>query len=254
MFLNPSEILSKNSSNDTTLRGIYNSMININVKNPPIHKLNIASQSLKASIIFAPSNIPPVYTIANTQEAIRKTTGKIKTTEQLYSEIIGERTVAKEKVYVNAIIDTNYEEECREARDLLSQLTTESNLEDLKSDPIYINFTTAVNERFNVTYSFDENYREALCEYLDTNGAYMRASAFFIKGAKYSSSVGCAFIIDSKNEYNLADGEIAMSTTLYNSAIALSDEKVYSADLADKNKALAESPEEISAAVSDDSE
>ena len=188
------------------------------------------------------------YTAANPLYVIDKSTGKMKTTEQLYSEIIGERSVVKEKVYVNAIIDTNYEEECREARDLLSQLTTESNLEDLKSNPVYIDFTTAVNERFNVTYSFDENYYDALYEYLDNNGAYMRASAFFINGAKYSSSVGCAFIIDSENEYNLADGEIVMSTTLYNSAIALSDEKVTSADLADKNKALAESPEDIAMA------
>ena len=184
------------------------------------------------------------YTAANPLFAVDETTGKIKTTEQLYSEIIGERTVAKEKVYVNAIIDTNYEEECREVRDLLSQLTTESNLEDLKSDPIYINFTTAVNERFNVTYNFDERYSDALYEYLSTNGAQMRASAFFINGAKYSTTHTCVFIIDSENKYDLEDGEIAVSSTLYNS-IAVSDNKIDSSNLDKKNKELAESPESV---------
>jgi hypothetical protein len=175
-------------------------------------------------------------------------TGQMKTTEQLYSEIIGERVVANERVYVNAIIDTNYEEECREARDLLSQLTTEYNLEDLKSNPVYIDFTTAVNERFNVTYSFDEGYYDALREYIANNGAYMRASAFFINGTKYSSTFGCVFVIDSENKYNLGDGEIAMAMSAYNN-ISLSDAKIStSAEMAAKNEELAASPEKVTMA------
>ena len=103
--------------------------------------------------------------------------GQPKSQEQLYAGLIGERSVDGKKTYINAIIDTNYEEKFREAKDMLSQMNVESSLENITTDPIYISFVSAVTERYNVTYSFDENYYEALRGY---NGGKFNAYTYSV--------------------------------------------------------------------------
>ena len=178
--------------------------------------------------------------------AFDKTTGELKSTEQLYSEIIGLRSVSHEKTYINAIVDTNYEEEHREIKDKISQLTSESNLEDIGTDPLYLAFVADVTERYNIGYSFDEGYYEALCEFLVdqavNNDGVMRFSAFFIKDSKYSSSQ--SYVIAINDKYDLKDGEVVMSVSAYNTVSTTAD-KINSANLAEKNEALAASPEKL---------
>ena len=189
------------------------------------------------------------YTKADKWYAIDKATMLPKTTEQLYEGIIGERVVGSDEngkygewSYINAIIDTNYEEEHAEIRSILAGLTAESNLEDVTMNPLYISFTTDVTERYNITYSFDENYHESLREYLvdraKNEKATIRFSAFFINGTKHGSSTNCYMRIND----SLADGEAIISVDTYN-GVSVTDEKI--SDVAKKNKELAESPETL---------
>ncbi len=170
--------------------------------------------------------------------------GQPKSQEQLYRELIGERAVLKENTYINAIIDTNYEDECREAKDMLSQLDSESSLENVTTDPVYIEFDAAVEERYGITYSFDECYYDALCDYL-IQGGIARTSVLLINGEKQTSSTSYVFTVSDK--YDLEDGEIALSYTVYNT-LSVTDNKITSSDLKEKNKELAESPLSITMA------
>ena len=178
------------------------------------------------------------YGRANPMYLFDFSTGKAKTKEQLYRGLIGERVVAVEKTYINAVIKTNYEEEFRDVQDFLSQITVETNLENVKTDTRYVEFTTAVNERYNVTYSFDEGYYDALCEYLG-NGECMRVEMFIKKGGRYGKSKSYEIMVS--DEYDLADGEVIINVETYNFVCNEAD-KVAKDEIAEKNEELAQSP------------
>lgn len=177
-------------------------------------------------------------------------TGRQKTIEELYAQIIGERTVAREKSYINAIIDTNYEQEHSDVKDYLSGLTSESNLEDVRTNPLYLEFVTDVTERYNIAYSFEENYYEAFTDYItekastgdNSKRAVVRFFAFFIKDSKYGGTT--SYVLAVSDKYDLKDGEIVMGLTAYNS-VSTTENKITSAELSQKNKELAESPEQL---------
>ena len=140
-----------------------------------------------------------------------------------YEELLGERIVAGEKTYVNAIVDTNYEEEHEEIKNVLLSLTTDSDIAALAADMRYINFVADLEERYNIAYAFAENYPEALREYLVSGGSYMRFSAFAIDETRYSASLSLAVVksnsvkLGNGETVELADGEIVMGYNLYNS-------------------------------------
>ena len=163
-------------------------------------------------------------------------TGEEKSTEQLYLELIGERTFENEKTYINAIIDTDYEEELRVAKDMLSQITYETNLENVISDPVYIDFRAAVDERYNLTYSFDAEYYDALVEYLVQVGT-AQSWMYIIGNEKQVSYQPYVFMVS--DEYGLDDGEVALSYAIYN---ALATDVVDVSNLQEKNEALEASP------------
>ena len=140
-----------------------------------------------------------------------------------YEELLGERIVAGEKTYVNAIVDTNYEEEHEEIKNVLLSLTTDSDIAALAADMRYINFVADLEERYNIAYAFAENYPEALREYLVSSGSYMRFSAFAIDETRYSASLSLTVVksnsvkLGNGETVKLADGEIVMGYNLYNS-------------------------------------
>ncbi len=139
-----------------------------------------------------------------------------------YEELLGERSVAGERTYVNAIVDTNYEEEHAEIKNVLLSLSTDSDLGALAADMRYINFVADLEERYNIAYAFAENYPEALREYLVSSGSYMRFSSFFIDESRYSSSISVAVIkrdtvkLANGETVELADGEVIMGYNVYN--------------------------------------
>ena len=139
-----------------------------------------------------------------------------------YEELLGERSVAGERTYVNAIVDTNYEEEHAEIKNVLLSLSTDSDLGALVADMRYINFVADLEERYNIAYAFAENYPEALREYLVSSGSYMRFSSFFIDESRYSSSISVAVIkrdtvkLANGETVELADGEVIMGYNVYN--------------------------------------
>lgn len=133
--------------------------------------------------------------------------------ELTYGDIIGERKVGNEKFYINAIVDTDYEEEHREIRDILTSLSGDANFDQLATDQRYINFVSDMNERYNIGYNFSENYEEALREYYVQNGKCVIAG-FFIDDNRYSATMTPTFVI--RDDLGLADGEVAMSVAVYN--------------------------------------
>ena len=165
-------------------------------------------------------------------------TGAEKSREQLYLDLIGERIFENERTYINAIIDTSYEEELRVAKDMLSQISFETNLENIVSDPVYIDFCAAVNERYNITYSFDAGYYDALVGYLAEVGV-AKTSVIISGNGKRIASKSYTFAVS--DEYGLKDGEIALGYTVYNSLLD-AENKVTTSNLDEKNAELAESP------------
>ena len=141
---------------------------------------------------------------------------------ETYEELLGERSVAYEKTYINAIVNTNYEQEHAEIKNVLLSLGTDSDLGALVADMRYINFVADLEERYNIAYAFAENYPEALREYLVSSGSYMRFSAFAIDETRYSSSFPFAVAksnsvkLGNGETVELADGEIVMGYNLYN--------------------------------------
>ena len=148
--------------------------------------------------------------------------------EEIYQSLIGERYVGNHyafTTYINAIVNTNYEEEHREIFDILSQLSADSNLEDLETNPLYINFTADLSERYNMGYNFSENFEEALKEYKYNNAVNgnsfglsegMQISLFSIVGDNKKSDYYRLTFLVTEN-YGLADGEVMLSFDLYNS-------------------------------------
>jgi ABC-type lipoprotein export system ATPase subunit/ABC-type lipoprotein release transport system permease subunit len=142
---------------------------------------------------------------------------------ETYEELLGERSVAGEKTYINAIVNTNYEEEHAEIKNVLLSLGIDSDLGALVADMRYINFVADLEERYNIAYAFAENYPEALREYLVSSGSYMRFSAFAIDETRYSSSLSLVIVkrdsvkMSATGEtYELADGEVIMGYNIYN--------------------------------------
>ena len=140
-----------------------------------------------------------------------------------YDELVGERSVSSEKTYINGVINTNYEEEHSEIKNVLLSLNIDSDLGAVATDMRYINFVADLEERYNIAYAFAENYPEALREYQVSSGSYMRFSAFAIDETRYSSSL--SLTVAKRNSvkmsatgetYELADGEVIMGYNIYN--------------------------------------
>ena len=190
------------------------------------------------SIIANYSNSDPEY-------KIDPMTGEEKSKEQLYRELIGERVFKKEKDYINAIIDTNYESELRVAKDMLFQISFETNLENVLTDPVYIDFQAAVNERYNITYSFDEGYYNALVSYL-AQGAIAQASVIIIGDKKSITTQEYTFMVS--DEYDLEDGEAVVGYNIYNALMVDNADMANAANFVVKNQELRKSPIEITIA------
>ena len=142
---------------------------------------------------------------------------------ETYEELLGERSVASVKTYINAIVNTNYEEEHAEIKNVLLSLGTDSDIGALVADMRYINFVADLEERYNIAYAFAENYPEALREYLVSCGSYMRFSAFAIDETRYSSNLSLTIVkrdsvkMSATGEtVELADGEVIMGYNIYN--------------------------------------
>ena len=78
MDLKPSVNASQNWPKDRTLRGMYSRKVNTSVKNEPRTRAVEDEQSAKASMMFAPSRMPPVYSIAPMQSTISTAIGRIR--------------------------------------------------------------------------------------------------------------------------------------------------------------------------------
>ncbi len=153
-----------------------------------------------------------VITDYTADSIIASSLGKYKS----YEDLIGEYRVASKVSYINAVINTNYEEEHSEIRNELLSLTVDSSVAALANDERFINFSADVSERYGITYNFSENYEAALREYHGQRPV-MRINALFIKGK--TSSTQREMLVRKEGEkytYGLGDGQVAMGVSLYN--------------------------------------
>ena len=171
-------------------------------------------------------------------------------TEEIYEKLIGERIVVTEKTYINAIVDTDYEERYREIKNTLDQLSIDTNLDNLATDPLYIEFKSDMSERYNLAFSFNPNYYEALCDYMvgfdkeiaEEKGITDKSSAMRFSATcnvVKSVTVSPIVTIDKTNKYNLGNGEMAISYSLYNTIYGTS---LKSADVKEFNETFAPKP------------
>ena len=76
--LKPSVKASQNWPKDSTLRGMYSTKVNSSVKNEPSTSAVEESQFANASTMFAPSRMPPVYSMPAMQSTISTLIGRIR--------------------------------------------------------------------------------------------------------------------------------------------------------------------------------
>ena len=150
---------------------------------------------------------------------------KSKNPYKTYDDLIGKFEMNGRTFYINAVVNTNYEEEHAEIKNLLLALNSTDGIENLAMDDRFISFYADVTERYGITFNFSDNYEQLAKEHYESMDD-VRISAFFIDGLLSSSSTETILYKDDK--YDLADGEIAMTTPLYKSAfgVTLSAEEI----------------------------
>ena len=137
--------------------------------------------------------------------------------EEIYESLIGEFNAFYKTTYINAIVNTNYEQEHRAIKDVLAGFTTNSPLHELTTSSEYIEFMADVSERYGIAYSFSENYYSAVSNYRHENFAAGKDALIFdcfylTSGGKGAGTATNIFMLNNK----LADGDIIMAYNIYN--------------------------------------
>lgn len=150
--------------------------------------------------------------------------GKYKT----YDDIIGEYKTYKKTSYINAVINTNYEEEHKWIKDTIlgsSGASTDNHISG--TDQRYIDYVSDITERYGITYNFNPDYERDISEYYNT---YEKSviHVLFTCGRVSSTSEEVHVLRVPDNEYGLERGEIAMGANLYESMFetTLSEEDI----------------------------
>ena len=150
----------------------------------------------------------------NNSQNLAQTTSSVKPYNN-YEDLLGEIKMNGRTFYINAVVNTNYEQEHTEIKNILLSFDTNDSVENLAMDNSFISFYSDVTERYGITFNFSENYEKAAKEYYN-GSASARMSVFFSNGTKTSSSREIVMSKPSKSaSYTLEDGEIAMSASLY---------------------------------------
>ncbi len=168
--------------------------------------------------------------VADTKTAIGKQNVEVG------GKVVPRDVYAEYKTYINGIINTNYEEEHKEIKNVLLNLDTDSDLTAIATDMRYIGFVADAEERYNLCYSFCdmEKYAEVLNDYI-TDGGILKFSGFCInENNAYSATISPTVVLVDSVDYSykgedgktvtetmsLGYGEVVMGYTLYNNICA----------------------------------
>jgi ABC-type lipoprotein export system ATPase subunit/ABC-type lipoprotein release transport system permease subunit len=137
-----------------------------------------------------------------------------------YEDLIGLQNVNGTPFYINAVIDTGYTDRYKELFDILTESDNKEDLiNQVKNNPMYQEYIDEVMSFLGVTYSFNPTFKKSLL----LSGIYKSDSFSKVKFGynDYSYSVHEDSITISSdevsNKYDLNDGEIVITTSLYNS-------------------------------------
>ena len=153
---------------------------------------------------------------------IANSLGRYKTYDDLLASPI---SAHGRTAYINAIVNTNYEKEHAEIKNIILASSITERVSDLSTDERFISFYADVTERYGITFNFSSNYEAASREHYN-NCSYARMRAFFINDKQTTSNL--EMILSKNTSLSLADGEIAMGDELYATlfGITLTDEEI----------------------------
>lgn len=130
-----------------------------------------------------------------------------------YEDILGFQSLFGEVNYINAVVDTNYEQEHADIKYVLENLDVNTSLDTVAADPDFTNFLSDVSERYGITYNFSPRYEEALLEF-KSNENTMRFAVNMVADKKDLSKKSLSII---KSDYlGLERGEIILPYNTYN--------------------------------------
>ncbi len=146
-----------------------------------------------------------------------------------YDEIIGEHYTNGKTAYINAVVNTNYEEEHSWIKDTILSFTTDSSINSLASDQRYIDFISDMTERYGITYNFSQTFESDIIEYYNTY-TLTKFSAVVTNGKTSSDKKELALLRLSTDNYGVGYGEMAMGAELYEDlfGVELSEEDIES--------------------------
>ena len=144
-------------------------------------------------------------------------TVKFVTVYESYEDLLGEITMNGRTFHINAVVNTNYESEHSEIKNIILSAESTDNVEDMAMDDRFISFYSDVTERYGITFNFSKNYEKAAREYYNESIKSSRISVFFTSGVHDSSSmeIVASSSVPASVKYTPEDGEIVMSTTLF---------------------------------------
>ena len=141
-----------------------------------------------------------------------------------YDDLIGEYKTKNKFSYINAVVNTNYEQEHEWVKDMTLKGQSAS---ISGTDQRYIDFISDASERYGITYNFNPDFEAAFAEYYVTyENAEFNATLTSGKISSNNIDLGIKRVPDG--EYSLERGEIAMGVELYEELleIAMSEEDV----------------------------
>lgn len=140
-----------------------------------------------------------------------------------YESIIGKYPKVQNTNYINAIIDTDYEEKYKSLFNQYQDIKTDEEAlslqKELKDDSLYISFINDCMYKYALSYNINPNYKNDVKTYLKTSYVYLRGVTYYKDdGTMYSlkPSMYNTFRYDSNNAFKLEDNEIVIDYLTYN--------------------------------------
>ena len=130
-----------------------------------------------------------------------------------YDDIIGRYESHAKFCYINAVVDTNYEEEHAWIKDTILG-SNDSVKTSLSADERYINYLSDVTERYGITYNFNPNYKTDIADYYNTYDCTV-FNAICTNGKVSSAMREFTMFRVHDNKYSLERGEIVLGSQVY---------------------------------------
>lgn len=130
-----------------------------------------------------------------------------------YEDVLGLQSFFGENTYINAVVDTNYEQEHSGIRYTLENFDINTSIDTISTDQSFISFFSDVSERYAITYNFAQNYEEALREFKKSEARMVVSVKVSTSKTDYDKN---SLTLIKDDSYGLERGEILLPIATYN--------------------------------------